>query len=1113
MKKRAINIPFITNDESKIVEIPDFFIIGDIIFGIQVQLPNEDSGTQQLKLYTKQIDFLPIDTTISFHSDPNIVYDTQRNARFSKYYQYVSISCLFNFNKIKFLESSNKPSTYSLEITFQIKTNINSKEKSNFQPDKSVNNQIINPTSIINLLHKNGQVSQNDIDTIMRDFQIINSPTKNSSANTGISQKRSDEPKASSINKEQNSQKQKILNDQKKEPIQLEPIKNQNITQKVQNQPMKRNQYNGLLNQGSTCYLNTVIQNLFHIPFFRNVIYQFKLSNDTNRQEKVIKSLQSLFYNLEYGNIPCNTRLLTSSLGMSNQDVMIQHDAQEFFIHFTDQLIDILKSDEKQKDKIEYIFGGKTIQTVKNSGFQILSSHEEKFFELIIGLAESVEISLRNFVKEEIINDYNDDRTQTVQKVTMQTKLLKLPRVLKLLIKRYQYDNGSSLNYKDNRRMEFSENLDLSPFVYNNGQNGCTKYKLYGVIVHQGTHNGGHYYTYIRPEMKGNWFLFNDSNVSSSTSHDAIENNFGGFSGYFSYVKSYSAYILIYVRVDSINEMFMLSQNESPRMIQIPSEIRLEAKNENNKELNRMKSDPLCQILFNIFNERCIIENCKNGIPSIFNNEYKINISVDLRMKSLDLYQKVSNQIKLNINCFRLWILSNDYQQLIRIIDPEEQISQLGSQNLFLEIKNENENLLFNENTRFYFLVLYTQLITNPFVFLKTGHYNIPSLKYETIIDDALQVINNIIQTNIQISDSKIFVINSTNISRKFVATLRCTDKNGTIIIIQIDNDNLFNPTDSLIDSLEEKIGIKKKLNFIQKNEIETNDSIYNYFDYMASEIPKTPDKYFDLKSKTRIVNVYNFNNINEIEGRIEIPLNIKKQDLVTFIQFVFNIDQFNEQNKSILLFSKEENLQVPSLRPISYISNIDTIYYCVVSNQISRNFSAKTRIVQLSKDGFQVNKTVCYYLPEADIHPFSQFVLLNEQLFRKGTKTRMFIVNENKEFGPPITDENGVSFDNKNILRIEKVSDDQISNELILVQKARVGKYYKIEAFGDPFYFAYIENEPTLSFKKRMNNFLGKDESYKVHKKRSYYNDSYVMNETVHIDKWEKQRVLYLVY
>ena len=78
----------------------------------------------------------------------------------------------------------------------------------------------------------------------MRDFQIINSPTKNSSINSSISQKGSDGPKKSSINEVQNNQKERILNDQKSDSIHSKPIKNQNFSKKVQSQPIKRNQYN-----------------------------------------------------------------------------------------------------------------------------------------------------------------------------------------------------------------------------------------------------------------------------------------------------------------------------------------------------------------------------------------------------------------------------------------------------------------------------------------------------------------------------------------------------------------------------------------------------------------------------------------------------------------------------------------------------------------------------------------------------------------------------------------------------------------------------------------------------------------------------------------------------
>jgi ubiquitin carboxyl-terminal hydrolase 9/24 len=53
--------------------------------------------------------------------------------------------------------------------------------------------------------------------------------------------------------------------------------------------------------------------------------------------------------------------------------------------------------------------------------------------------------------------------------------------------------------------------------------NPCTKYRLKGVVVHQGSASAGHYYTYIRvrktPEtvrsgMAGRWLKFNDDSVT-----------------------------------------------------------------------------------------------------------------------------------------------------------------------------------------------------------------------------------------------------------------------------------------------------------------------------------------------------------------------------------------------------------------------------------------------------------------------------------------------------------------------------------------------------------------------------------------------------------------------
>lgn len=1142
MKTQTIEIPFIATNETKYQEISDILKIDGVIIGIKIELPRENSVMLSFELVASPLDHLPFEATFSFHSDSGFIFDTERTIKFYKNFPSQSVSCLFTFKKNSLLESLGK----FMDLTIEKKTN--SEIKATLQPEDNQNNF---PSSIFQFLSNNSRVTQNDIDTIKKDMQIINSPTLNPANNNFI-----DDKKYS--NKEKfdlpisNIYTPNIINQQQqKQNSQPNPIQNHTFTVNTSNFSSSKNRYNGLLNQGATCYLNATIQSLFHIPFFRNVIFQYE--SDDGRNDQIIDSLQKLFYNLEHGSYSCSTNSFTSSLHMDQQAIFTQQDAQEFLIHFTETLENILKKDKEQKDKISYIFGGKTIQTVQNDRHQIISSHEENIFELIIGLSDSVKSSLSNLIRKETIDDYNDDKTKTVQTVSMQTKLLKLPRILRLLIKRYRLDKTLNSFYKDNSRMSFEDELDLAPYVYNKDQCGCTKYKLYSVIVHQGQIGVGHYYSYIKPEMNDDWYLFNDSFVNHSNMKDAIENNFGNDvnnNNVFD-IQSYSAYILFYVRVDSIDEMFMKSRSkpkpkpnqqqqevvieeeeedkEEQEKISIPRHVSDEAEEENLKNLHRVKNDSLCQIAINIYNELCLIENCKKGIPSFFNNEYMFEIPVDLRSKSIEIYEKVSELTKLNKNCIRLWTLNNNYQQLINVVDPETQINQLGAQNLFLEIKKENEKLNDIENPQIYFIVLYTKLISSPFLYLKAGHYKIEQksiggftipFKYESIIDDVLSTtINPKLLTTFSKNDMKVFLSNSTKIEKK-ISFAECSADNGSVIVMQI-NEKKFVPDDSIIENLEKLIGIKEKLRFIKKNEINENQNQSNtisYFDLMVNELPNSPDVFIENKNEAKFVKVYNFNDISKIEGTIEIPLKIRTTELIKFIELAFSIDNFNDKNECILLFARDPNSEMPRSKPIEKfcspfkMENIDTIYYCIAPISFSRNSSSKTRVIQLSENGYSVSKTVCYYMPDNETHPFEQFRLMNDQLFGENVYTRMFIIHNN-EFGLPIVDDHEIDIDNNNILRIEKVSDDQISSDLILIQKARVGKYNKIETLGDPFYFAYVEDEPISLFRNRIKKFFGKDESFKVHKKRNYYNDSNVMNVSIKIEKWEKVKALYLIY
>lgn len=105
------------------------------------------------------------------------------------------------------------------------------------------------------------------------------------------------------------------------------------------------------------------------------------------------------------------------------------------------------------------------------------------------------------------------------------------------------------------------------------------KYKLKGVVVHYGTTEGGHYYSFIKHREQNQWFEFNDINVRDYDLSNLPEDTFGGSirleqpktsHGGKQYVQSeklHSAYVLIYEReifLDN-NKLFDLRESESAK--------------------------------------------------------------------------------------------------------------------------------------------------------------------------------------------------------------------------------------------------------------------------------------------------------------------------------------------------------------------------------------------------------------------------------------------------------------------------------------------------------------------------------------------------------------------
>ena len=93
---------------------------------------------------------------------------------------------------------------------------------------------------------------------------------------------------------------------------------------------------------------------------------------------------------------------------------------------------------------------------------------------------------------------------------------------------------------EENEQLAISSEQQLLDYL----KQGDFVYELYSVLVHSGSAQGGHYYTYIKSFEDAKWYNFNDSSVSE-ISFDEIQKVYGD-----NYGTSTTAYMLMYRQYD-----------------------------------------------------------------------------------------------------------------------------------------------------------------------------------------------------------------------------------------------------------------------------------------------------------------------------------------------------------------------------------------------------------------------------------------------------------------------------------------------------------------------------------------------------------------------------------
>mgnify|MGYP005988652707 CR=1 FL=1 len=137
-------------------------------------------------------------------------------------------------------------------------------------------------------------------------------------------------------------------------------------------------------------------------------------------------------------------------------------------------------------------------------------------------------------------------------------------------LKRFDFNLRTLQRNKINDYFAFPKFIDLHPYTVDNlsgtAEPGITdNFELVGILVHTGTAESGHYYSYIkeRPTDPGSarWIEFNDEHVSAWDPNRMEDLTFGGSEPRFAFdagipgneSKPYSAYMLFYQRSSSLS--------------------------------------------------------------------------------------------------------------------------------------------------------------------------------------------------------------------------------------------------------------------------------------------------------------------------------------------------------------------------------------------------------------------------------------------------------------------------------------------------------------------------------------------------------------------------------
>ncbi|KAG7035812.1 Ubiquitin carboxyl-terminal hydrolase 12 [Cucurbita argyrosperma subsp. argyrosperma] len=465
----------------------------------------------------------------------------------------------------------------------------------------------------------------------------------------------------------------------------------------------------GLKNQGATCYMNSLLQTLYHIPYFRKAVYHMPTTENDMPSASIPLALQSLFYKLQYSDSSVATKELTKSFGWDTYDSFMQHDVQELNRVLSEKLEDKMKGTVVE-GTIQKLFEGHHMNYIECINVDYKSTRKESFYDLQLDVkgCRDVYASFDKYVEVERLEGDNKYHAEHygLQDAKKGVLFIDFPPVLQLQLKRFEYDFMRDTMVKINDRYEFPLQLDLdrengkylSPEADRTVRN---LYTLHSVLVHSGGVHGGHYYAFIRPTLSEQWYKFDDERVTKEDVKRALEEQYGGEEelpqtnpGFnntpFKFTKYSNAYMLVYIRESDKDKVIC---NVDEKDIAEHLRERLKKEQEEKEHKKKEKAEAHLYTIIKVARDEDLVEQIGKDIFFDLVDHDKVRSFRIQKQTPFNLFkEEVAKEFGIPIQFQRYWLWAKRQNHTYRPNRPLTPMEEAQSVGQLREVSNKVHN-------------------------------------------------------------------------------------------------------------------------------------------------------------------------------------------------------------------------------------------------------------------------------------------------------------------------------------------------------------------------------------------------------------------------------------